>query len=242
MVDRQTILSALLSYKPSIAQEELTPALFPAATLLIHNNPFAFISACCLDRGTKAEVIWTIPYWISQEVGHFNPLRFHSMNLDEITTLFLHLPQKPRYMHDAPRTFSDISRIVVDQFAGFAENIWKDHRATEVKKVLLSVHGVGSGIANMTLVLLESAYGFTFIDHSRMDIKPDVHTMRVLYRLGISAALSVEEAISAAQWLNPSFPGLIDGPLWSIGRKWCHPTNPQCMSCPLNSCCEKVAL
>jgi endonuclease III len=145
-------------------------------------------------------------------------------------------------MHDAPRTFSDISRIVADQFAGYAENIWKNHRAMEVKKVLLSIHGVGSGIANMTLILLESTYGFSFIDHNRMDIKPDVHTMRVLYRLGVSAALSVEEATFAAQWLNPSFPGLIDGPLWSIGRNWCHPTNPECASCTLNTCCEKVGL
>jgi endonuclease III len=162
--------------------------------------------------------------------------------MDEITSLFKDLPKKPRYINDAPHTFSDITRIVVDRFAGHAENIWKDNTAMDVKKVLLSIHGVGSGIANMTLVLLESAYSFTFVDHNRMDIKPDVHTMRVLYRLGVSADVSAEEATSAAQWLNPSFPGMIDGPLWSIGRNWCHPTNPECVSCPLNSCCERVGL
>lgn len=242
MPDRQAVLSALLSYKPLVSQEELTPALFPEATLLIHDNPFAFLSACCLDRGTKAEVIWTIPYWLSLQVGHYDPLRFRSLNLDEIASLFYALPRKPRYINDAPRTFSDITRLVVDRFAGQAESVWKDRLAMEVKKDLLSVHGVGSGIASMTLVLLESAYDFTFPDHSRMDIKPDVHTMRVLFRLGAAAAESVEEATAAAQWLNPSFPGLIDGPLWSIGRNWCRPSAPDCPSCPLSDCCEKVDL
>ena len=111
-----------------------------------------------------------------------------------------------------------------------------------MKKVLLSVHGVGSGIASMTLVLLESNYNFTFSDHSHMDIKPDVHTMRVLYRLGISAAINEQEATNAARWLSPSYPGLIDGPLWSIGRKWCHTSNPNCSACPINSYCPKEGL
>ncbi len=242
MLDRQAIFAALMRYKPLITQEELTPALYPEALRLIRDNPFAFISACCLDRGTKAEVIWTIPYWIFQQVGHYDPCQFYAMGLEKFTAIFNALPKKPRYINDAPRTFSDITRIVVNRFEGNAERIWKSRSAMDVKKDLLTIHGVGSGIANMALILLEGTYDFTFIDHDRMDIKPDVHTMRVLYRLGVSAAISVEEATSAAQWLNPSFPGSIDGPLWSIGRKWCHATAPDCLSCPLMDCCEMVNL
>lgn len=241
LTDNQLILTALLQHKSFFDQEELTPARSPEATRLIHENSFAFISACCLDRGTKAEIIWTIPYWISQQVGHYDPQQFYALSLDQITSLFLRLPSKPRYINDAPRTFHDIAALVVNQFAGEAENIWKGRRALEVKRVLLSVHGVGSGIANMTLVLLESTYNFTFsdLDHSHMDIKPDVHTMRVLYRLGISPAINEQEATDGARVLSPSYPGLIDGPLWSIGRNWCHAANPNCPECPMNSCCPK---
>ena len=237
MINNQAIFDALLHYKSTINQEELTPAKYPEAVQLIHDNSFAFISACCLDRGTKAEIIWTIPYWIYQQVNHYDPIKFRSMNFDQITSLFNHLPQRPRYTNDAPRTFQKISEIVVDDFSGDAENIWKNRSAIDVKRILLDVHGVGSGIANMSLILIESAYKITFPDRVQMDIKPDVHTMRVLYRLGVSPAKIESEAVSAARQISPEFPGLIDGPLWSVGRNWCHPTNPDCVSCPLNTCC-----
>ncbi len=240
MTSNQAIFDALLQYKSIIIQEELTPAKSPEAVKLIHDNSFAFISACSLDRGTKAEIIWTIPYWIYQQVGHYDPIKFRSMTLDQITSLLDYLPQKPRYTNDAPRTFQDICRIVVDEFSGVAENIWNNRSAMDVKRTLLRVHGVGSGIANMSLVLIESAYNIIFPDHDLMDIKPDVHTMRVLYRLGVSPAKNEYEAMRAAQHLSPDFPGLIDGPLWSIGRNWCHPTNPDCPSCPLTACCERI--
>ena len=242
MINNQAIFDALLHYKSIINREELTPAKYPEAVQLIHDNSFAFISACCLDRGTKAEIIWTIPYWIYQQVNHYDPIKFRSMNFDQITSLFNHLPQRPRYTNDAPRTFHKICEIVVDDFSGDAENIWKNRSAVDVKRILLDVHGVGSGIANMSLILIESAYKITFLDRVRMDIKPDVHTMRVLYRLGVSPAKIESEAVSAARQISPEFPGLIDGPLWSVGRNWCHPTNPDCVSCPLNTCCGKVGL
>ncbi len=240
----QPTLNALMQYKAVFDQEELTPAKTPEAVQLIHDNSFAFISACCLDRGTKAEIIWTIPYWLYQQVGHYDPSRFYTLSRDQIASLFDKLPQKPRYTNAAPRTFQEICRIVVEEFEGNAENIWKNRRAMDVKRKLLSVFGVGSGIANMSVVLIEGLYHLTFsdLDYANMDIKPDVHTMRVLYRLGVSPAISEMEATIAARQLSPTYPGAIDGPLWSIGRNWCHPTNPVCTSCPLNSCCEKVGL
>jgi len=68
----------------------------------------------------------------------------------------------------------------------------------DVKRTLLSVYGVGNGIANMSLILIEGVYDITFsdIDYTKMDIKPDVHTMRVLYRLGVSSSLNTDPAIS----------------------------------------------
>ena len=238
----QHILNALLHYKDVFNQEELTPAKCPEAVQLIHENSFAFISACCLDRGTKAEIIWTIPYWLFTLVGHYDPLRFYHMNLEQITSLFDRLPQKPRYTNAAPRTFQEICRVVVEDYSGKAENIWRNRRSVDVKRTLLSVYGVGNGIANMSLVLIESEYQISFsdIDYASMDIKPDVHTMRVLYRLGASPSINSDFAITAARQISPSYPGAIDGPLWSIGRNWCHPSVPECRSCPLINCCEKV--
>jgi len=244
MENIEIIKNHLVELKKLFIKDELFPTLVPEASTIIHENPFAFCVATCLDRGTKAELIWTIPYWISQKVGHFDPHKFNKMTLEEITRLFEELPKKPRYINAAPLTFMDITGIVVENFNGDAAAIWTNKSASQVKKTFLSVYGVGNGIANMAVLLIEEAYGLRFADQdrSRMDIKPDVHTMRVLYRLGMAKEVNEIEAIIAARSLNPEYPGILDGPLWYLGRNWCLASAPTCSECPVEDCCEKVDL
>ena len=99
----------------------------------------------------------------------------------------------------------------------------------------------GSEIANMAVLLIEAAFPIYFddLDRPHMDIKPDVHTMRVLFRLGVSEAQSERAAIESARVLNPSYPGEIDGALWYIGRNWCFASNPNCIKCPMEKVCIK---
>ena len=80
---------------------------------------------------------------------------------------------------------------------------------------------------------------FSDLDHSKMDIKADVHTMRVLYRLGVAAGQAEGSAMAAARRLHPSYPGELDGALWLIGRKWCHAGEPECTCCPIMGACAK---
>jgi endonuclease III len=232
----------LLALSRQIDVEELFPTVEPGASEFMHQHPFAFCAATCLDRGARAEIIWTIPFWIFNEVGHFDPNKFNQLSLPQITQIFLALPRKPRYINAAPRTFQEITRLVVQQFGGDASRIWSGRTALEVRRTFLSVYGVGPGIANMAVLLIEKAYNLRFsdVDHRCMDIKPDVNTMRVLYRLGLAAAVDELEAVLAARNLNPAFPGEIDGPLWLIGKKFCTASRPSCHLCPLNSVCVKI--
>lgn len=238
------IVAQLLDLNRQANIEELFPTLFPGASDFVHANPYAFCMATCLDRGTKADIIWTIPFWIYQIVGHFDPFIFHQMSTDELEKLINKLPKKPRYINAAHFTIQSITQIIVEELEGDATKMWKNKKAIEVKRTFLSVYGVGTGIANMAVLLIEKAYGIHFsdLDHSRMDIKPDVHTMRVLYRLGVSAAIQEDEAISAARYLNPTFPGEIDGSLWLLGRKWCSAINPDCIKCPMQAYCPRIGL
>ena len=241
-LDISEVRKRLLELKAQSDAEELFPTQHPDASKLVHSSPYAFCVATCLDRGTKADIICTIPYWISQITGHFDPKRFYEMSMEGITEIFLQLPKKPRYINAAPITFASITRKIVEEFGGNASRIWENKRASEVKKTFLSVYGVGNGIANMALLLIESMYGFKFsdLDHSRMDIKPDVHTMRVLYRLGVATTKQENEAIRAARFINPSYPGEIDGPLWLLGRKLCTAIDPDCDQCPMNPVCLRI--
>lgn len=176
--------------------------------------------------------------------GYFDALLFYRLALDVIAGLFTRLPRKPRYMHDAPRTFAEVTRLVVEECEGDAVRLWASQRAAPVRRALLEIHGVGPGIASMVLLLIERAYSIRFsdLDHSRMDIKPDVHTVRVLYRLGAAPTMQESAAISAARTLNPSFPGDIDEPLWLAGRKWCTAANPSCTVCPLHGYCPQIGV
>jgi endonuclease III len=231
---------ALMKIAKAIPPEFYFPAKNPEAAKLIVTNPYAFLIASCLDRGTKAEVIWTIPYEIKNRLGHLDPLRIYSMTLEYLRELFGALEHRPRYINDAPKTVRDMTQKAIEEFGGDASKIWEGKRVNEVKKTLLSIHGVGIGIANMTVLLIEKAFSYRFadLDRKNMDIKPDIHTKRVLYRLGVIEYEMDESAIEAARTLNPSFPGELDGPLWWIGRNWCNASNPDCKNCPLSERCE----
>ena len=215
------------------------PTVIGEAGNLIASNPYAFTIGVCLDRGTKAEIIWTIPYDIKNELGHLDPNAIYKLSLSELEDLIYRLPRHPRYINDAPRTIQELTRIVVEECGGNAANIWNGKRAAEVNRTFQSIHGVGPGIANMGVLLIEAAFDIRFddLDRKRMDIKPDVHTKRVLYRLGLSDAETEAAAIDASRKMNPNYPGELDGGLWWIGRNWCFASNPECDHCPMEECC-----
>lgn len=234
----------LLEFGETIDPKELFPTLIPEAADFVLTNPYALAMAISLDRGTKAEIIWTIPYYIFQQLGHLDPGKINSFSLNELEDMFSRLPNGPRYISDAPRTLKELTNIVVAAFDGDASLIWQGKSALEVRSLFESIFGVGEGIANMSVLLLEKAYRFQFsdLDRKNMDIKADVHTKRVLYRLGTSKKISEKEAMQAARNMNPEYPGKLDAPVWIIGRKWCHAYSPKCQRCPITSVCPKIGL
>ena len=189
------ITDALVEFGKTVPADLLLPTVIPEAAYIVAHDPYAFCIATCLDRGTKADIIWTIPYDINIALGHLDPFRINNLSLDDLTRLFARLPRRPRYVNAAPRTLKELTRIVVDEYAGDASRIWKGKHASEVKRTFESIYGVGPGIASMGILLIEKAFAVRFEDHWNMDIKPDVHTTRVLYRLGVSKAETVEAAL-----------------------------------------------
>jgi endonuclease III len=236
------ITEGLLAFRPTVSNESLFPTVIPEAAPLIATNPYAFLIAVCLDRGTKAQIIWTIPYDMKMKMGHLDPDLIYQMSLVELALLISQLPRKPRYVNDAPKTIQDLTRFVIEKCSGDASLVWEGRRAADVNRILRSIHGVGPGIANMGVLLIEKAFDVRFsdLDRTRMDIKPDVHTVRVLYRLGASEAPTIEAALDATRCMYPAFPGGLDGALWEIGRRWCFASKPNCGSCPMRNNCARL--
>lgn len=231
----------LLAFGQSIDSGDLVPVLVREAADLVKTDPFAFILAAVLDRGTKTEIIWTIPYYIKKQLGSLAPSFFAYASLDELRQVIQKLPVKPRYVNDAPRTVKELSQLIMKEFDGEAKKLWENRRSSAVKATLERIYGVGPGIASMIVLLLEEWFKVHFddVDHRNMDVKSDVHVIRVFYRLGLTSKPDSNATLSAARRLNPSYPGALDAPTWTIGRKWCTAFNPNCNTCPLADCCPK---
>ena len=173
------LISRLLQLNDGLDPAVLFPSLIPEAAEFVVSDAYAFSMATCLDRGTRAEIIWTIPYDLRARLGTLRPDDIHGLSIAELASVLATLPRRPRYHNDAPRTISDLTRIVVEEFGSNAALIWQDRSAAEVKATFRRIHGVGPGIASMAVLLIEGlSYSVSDIDRSQMDIKPDVHTVR----------------------------------------------------------------
>jgi endonuclease III len=135
-----------------------------------------------------------------------------------------------------------VSKIIVTEFDGQAENMWEGRSAKEIKATFERIYGVGPGISSMIILLLERWFKIYFddIDHTKMNVKPDVHIVRVFHRLGFISEATSDAALKAAKKLNPEFPGAMDAPAWYIGRNWCTAYSTNCSQCPLDAVCPKI--
>jgi endonuclease III len=229
---------------------------------LVYENPFAFALAACLDRGIPAEVAWTFPLWIKNELGHLDPHRIAGMSLEEIGQVLDALPRRPRYRSASRRTVKEMAQLVVEEFGGDASRLWTGRTSKEVENSFRKVYGVGPGIASMVVLLLEKVFKVDFDDrdHRTMDVKPDVHVIRVFSRLGLmresiaatdggvepdckrNSSADAKLAIRVARRLHPEFPAKLDTALWRIGRTWCHASSPDCAACRVVLVCPKEGL
>jgi endonuclease III len=98
--------------------------------------------------------------------------------------------------------------------------------------------GVGPKIGTMAANILARDFKIPFADYFSIDISADVHVRRVFARLGLCAVdAKVEQVIYKARALYPEFPGMMDLASWEIGRSWCQPQGPECISCDMKDLC-----
>jgi len=242
--DGAAIAARLLELDPRIDRRHFFPALEAEATDFVLADPYAFLLATSLDRGTRAEVIWTIPFWLRRQWGHLDPERIRSLSEAALYEALNALPRRPRYMTAAPKTIAGLTRIVCEKHGGDARAVWKGRTPAALQETLRRIPGVGPGIASMAVQLIERVSPGELLPGGKadLDIKPDVHTRRVLYRLGAAPSTDAAAALAAARALHPDYPGKLDGPLWYIGYRWCHPREPSCSECLMAGVCARTGV
>ena len=163
-----------------------------------------------------------------------------SLGEPELVGLLEDLAVRPRWgVEEGAKTLSDAARLVWEGFGGDTGAIWRDASTAEVEKTLQEIHGIGTGIASMATRILRDDFGCFRGQERQIDVKPDIHLVRVFQRLGITDTDSENEAILAARRLNREFPGELDWPAWRIGKEWCHPRKPNCAQCWMTDHCPK---
>lgn len=203
-----------------------------------------------MDTGVDADVAWSVPYRIFKELGTFEINDLYEVTEEEYQTMFTGENKWHRYpVVKSKVIYNAIHKIVESEFMnGDASRIWTGKPSS--RKVVLrfvDFKGCGFKIANMAPNILYRYFGVEFSDYSFIDIDPDIHTMRVFQRLGLTpfvgdADIARIYTIAKARELNPEFPGVVDGLCWEVGREFCNPRKPKCENCSFGIFCKKAVM
>ncbi|TSK08554.1 MAG: iron-sulfur cluster loop [Geobacter sp.] len=204
--------------------------------------PHAFVIGCIADKQVDADIAWLTPYNIYTRVRSFEIQDLANIGLEDFRDILEKSNPKHRFHRTlAEEIFLGI-RHIVDNYGGNATTIWEDNPSSAaVAKRFLKFKGIGPKISSMATNILYRDFKVKFSDYSSIDISADVHIQRVFARLGFcKEAATVEEIIKIARELYPSFPGIMDLPIWEIGKYWCNPTIKRCESCYLKPSCPSA--
>lgn len=207
----------------------------------LEKYPHAFVLACLMDRQINAERAWGIPYTIKEKIGSFDINELKEKGLEFYTKLFK--DEKLHRFNDemAKIFYKGICRIA-EKYQGKASKIWENNPSSAaVVYRFLEFDGCGIKIATMAANILARQFKITMSDYCSIDISPDVHIKRVMWRLGFVGENSSNDLIIyKAREIYPKFPGIIDFVCWHIGRKFCRPnfTECKCKECDMNKVCQ----
>ncbi|MBV9380558.1 MAG: hypothetical protein JO242_07800 [Streptosporangiaceae bacterium] len=242
--DSRAVAAGLLAHGASLAASaggavtRFTPG--EAANALIHNDPFAFLIAVICDQGIIAERAWAAPYELRRRLGHLDPCRV-AAEPQAVLAAFGMPPSLHRFVNQVGGWVVNAAGVVAGSYDGNASGIWNDRpSAAELRRRFDAFPGIGQKKAAMAVEILERDLHVPLSDLTGSDIAYDVHVRRVFLRTGLAQRDDVAEMVAIARTLHPQRPGELDNPAWDIGRRWCHPRDPECPGCPLVRVCPRL--
>ena len=218
---------------------------------LYKKYPHLYVLGVVMDRQIPADKAWNIPLLVAEELGGKDFSLFLSKDKEYYHNLFKN-NNYHRFVNDMAQLFYETIQKIHNDYNDDASNIWNDTPSSgELVYRFLEFNGVGIKLATMAANLLSRDYKVKLKDYYAIDISPDVHVKRTMYRLGYLSEkpnhdlslITREEVIYRAKSINPEFPGLLDLAFFLVGyKKIC--TNSKCSAdkCPFKNCCRKMGL
>lgn len=214
--------------------------------------PHLFVLGCVMDSGIDYERAWKIPEEIAVLLGGYDFSLFLSKDeawyLDTFNAKKLH-----RYNEKMGKAFYSAIQKIHNYYQDNAANIWNDNPTSgELICRFLDFDRVGVKIATMAVNILSRRFDVKLKDKYSIDISPDIHVKRLMYRLGLIdeekpvknfSTIDPFKITYAARSINHDFPGLPDLIFWETGQnETC--TNKKCNKekCPFGAFCIKQGI
>ncbi|GAB4281724.1 MAG: hypothetical protein Kow0056_17290 [Coriobacteriia bacterium] len=208
-----------------------------AADALVKSDPNAFLLAVLFTQGIPAERAWAGPFLLRERLGHLDLERLASEQ-EAVAEAVACPPALHRFVNTLPVWISSAASILVDEWGGDASSLWESADISEVLERLERFPGIGRKKAAMAAEILARHFGVP-LDREGGRVAYDVQVRRVFLRSGLASDDSPRSIEEAAVRCCPEAPGLLDLPAWTIGRRWCRPSKPQCDDCPLGDVCPR---
>ncbi len=208
----------------------------------LEDQPHSFVIACLMDTQIKAERAWMVPYELKHRIGSFYFETLKSFSQEALRKFMSDPTCLHRFVKNKADCLYELIHKIDQEYDGKASNIWQgEPSSAEVVHRFIEFKGFGQKLANMATNILAREYKIPLSDYRSIDISADRHVTRVLSRLGlVPMHPSPEYIIFTAREISPEYPGIVDLPLFYIGRDICHPTDPECHKCSLVENCAKM--
>lgn len=211
----------------------------------------AFLFGVLFDRQVVARAAWQAPFELAARLGHLDVRRLAAMSeADLAKAIGKSEGQKGihRLVTSMARSVRGISRILLDEYDGRAENIWPDGTdIRELKRRLHALPGLGDKLVAMTISILVRDFGKSFTGYEEAEIAVDRHVARVFVRLGlvdipkggrVVPVSTVKLAVEAkAREMYPAHPAALDEAFFWVGKTWCAEEAARCGECLFRPAC-----
>ncbi len=127
---------------------------------LLNTDPLALLLGMLLDQQVPMEWAFVGPYLLKERMGDLDAARIAGMDPDEFFTI----AKGPRAIHRFPGSMAKrvqaVCQVIVDEYGGDAENIWRDvATGDELRKRLLALPGFGEEKTRIFIALLGKRMG-----------------------------------------------------------------------------------
>lgn len=236
------VVRALLGYGARLAATEVQPYFTrdPDANALVLSDPFAYLLGVIAERGTDVESEWALPHRLKERLGHVDPTRIAA----EPEALQAAIVRPPPLHDHAEAVAADIAaaaRRVISRYGGDPTRLWTEASDdAELGARLDDFPGIGAAKSAAVVELLKRLLRTPLSAFEADAVACDEHVRRVFLRTGLAEHDDKSHVVEAVRVAHAGAPSDLHYPAWEVGRRWCHPTLPNCAGCVLSLDCAKL--